>query len=448
MIIDPLIFLLVSLGTLLIGGLSVVAARGIWQRLLLAGMYSGLWLYSGVGAAYTDVPEYYLLYYFGFLVVFAFAFWIFGIAFVHLSIRSGQGLTRVLQNVNWHPIWPFIIWIYLLLYLMPLVYPDFRLPLLLAPMQPDLKKVWAAKWAIQEIDVLLKLLDYAKVLLTPLFYIALFRYRQHIVRVVLVFLALYYLQYIANGYIGRSVIVMGLATIWIALWVDRPNHRRALMAIMVALIPIVFVFAYYYSVIRIGGSLEGVTSLDAIVRTLEVETSFPSKVGIPIIESGERGDIAEYIRWILTLPIPKLLTGTIEGARINYEISEIVLGIAPGEKGWYVVLPGLVAESVYIYGQYFFWLHAVFIAFLAALVIRLMVRTPQLLFLLAYVVVIFAYTLNRGGISSLLIIIVNDFMLFYFIAFACIFGLLGRRKLAKTPARNESKVGDDGGAVQ
>lgn len=443
MTLDPLIFLLVFLGTLLIGGLSVVDARGVWQRLLLVGMYSGLWLYSGVGAAYSDVPDYYLLYYFGFLVAFACAFWIFRVAFVHLSIRSGQRLTRVLQNMDWQPIWPLIIWAYLLLYLIPLIYPEFRLLELLAPMSPDLRKFWAEQWATQETDVLEKLLGYAQVLLTPFFYIALSRYRKHIGRIALVFVALFYIQYIADGYIGRSTIVMGLGAIWLALWVDRPNHRRALMAAVVALIPVVLVAAYYYSMIRIGGSIEGITSLDAAVRTLEIETSFPSQVGIPIIESGERVDPAAYIRWMFTLPIPKLLTGAIEGARVNFEISEIVLGISPGQKGWYVVLPGLVAESVYIFGQYFFWLHAVFVAFFAALVIRLIERTPQLLFLQAHVVMIFAYHLNRAGISGPLSILVNDFMLFYIFAFACIFGLLGRRKPAETPARQEGKVVDE-----
>lgn len=421
--LDPLIFLFVFLGTFLIGGFSVVDARGVWQRLLLVGMYSGLWLYCGVGAAYPEVPGYYLIYYFGFLVAFACAFWIFRVAFVHLSIRSGQTLTRVLQNVDWHPVWPLIIWAYLLLYLLPFIYPEFRLYQLLAPMAPDLTSNWAAIWTTQELDVFQKLLEYAQVLLTPFFYIALFRYRRRLGLIALIFMSLLYLQYADISYISRGTIIIGFATIWLAIWVDRPSNRRALMAIMVALIPVVLVAAYYYSKIRIGGSLEDITYLDAIMRTLEVETSFPHDVGIPIIESGVTVDPAAYIKWMLTLPIPKLLTGAIEGARINYEISEIVLGLARGQNGWYVVLPGLVAESVYIYGLYLFWLHAVFIAFLAALATRLMERTPQLLFLLAYVVVIFAYVLNRGGISSLLIILVNNFMLFYLFIFMCVLRL-------------------------
>lgn len=430
MTLDPLVLLLVLLVTLFIGGLSVFAARGIWQRLLLVGMFSGLWLYSGVGAAHPEVPQYYLLYHFGFLVAFAYAFWIFRAAFARLSILSGKVLTRVLGNVEWHPAWLLVIWAYLLLHLVPLVYPEIRLHHLLAPPSPDLITHWAERWQPQEMDVMQKLVDYARILLTPFFFIALFRYRDRFTLVAAIFAALVYIQYVAGGYIGRSAILIALATIFIAFWVERPKQRRTLAIVAVIVFSIFLVFSYNYAIIRIGGNPSDVTPFQAVMSVLEIEINFPHDSGVPIIESGERVDFGAYVRWILTLPIPKLLTGEIEGARINYEISEIVLGLNRGEKGFYVVLPGLVAESVYIYGRYFFWLHAVFIAFLAAFVMRLMERTPQLLFLKAYVVVTFAFHINRGGISGPMGILINEFMLFYLFVFACIIILLVRLRPA------------------
>jgi len=430
MTLDPLVLLLVVLGTALIGGLSVVAARGVWQRLLMFGMFFGLCLYSGVGAAYPDVPEYYLLYYFGFLGAFAYAFWFFRVAFVHLSIRSGRALTRVLSNVDWHPAWSLVIWAYMLLHLVPLIYPELRLQHLFAPPPPDLIAHLAARWEPKEMDVLQKLVDYARVLLTPFFYIALFRYRKRLSRIVLIFGLLLYFQYVTEGYISRGAIGIALATIWLALWVARPEQRRFLISIAVVALPLILISSYFYGLIRIGGMPRGVTPVRAAVLLLENEISFPRNVGMPIIESGYRVDFANYVKWMVTLPIPKLLTGEIEGARVNYEISEFILGIPRGETGFYVVLPGLVAEAVYIFGRYFFWLHAVFIAFLAAMVIRLMERAPQLLFLQAYVVVTFAYHLNRGGIVGPMGILVNHFLLFYLFVLVRIFGLFPMRRSA------------------
>lgn len=435
MTLDPLVLLLVVLGTALIGSVSVIAARGIWQRLLLVGMFFGLCLYSGVGAAYPDVPEYYLLYYFGFLGALAYAFWFFRVAFVHLGIRSGRALTRVLNNVDWHPSWPMVIWAYVLLHLVSLIYPELRLQHLFAPPPPDLLTHFAVRWELQEMDALQKLVDYARVLLTPFFYIALFRYRKRFSRVALIFGSLLYFQYVAGGYIGRGAIGIALATIWLAIWVDRPKQRRILVAIGVAAVPPILISSYFYGLLRIGGTPSGVTPSEAAVLMLENETNFPRKVGIPIIESGARAHLGDYAKWMFTLPIPKLLTGEIEGARINYEISEFILGIPRGERGYYVVLPGLLAESVYIFGEYFFWLHAVFVAFLAALVMRLMERTPQLLFLQAYVVVTFAYHLNRGGITGPLGILVNHFLLFYLFLFMSVFGLFHtERSMVAAPA--------------
>jgi hypothetical protein len=426
--LDPFVLLIILIGTLLAGGVSVASARGIWQRLLLVGMFAGLLLYSGIGAAFPDVPHYYLIYYFGFICAFAYAFRFFRSAFAHLSIHSGQALTSALSNVDTHPAWPLVIWIYLLLHLVPLVYPELRLHHLFAPPLPDLLTHFAARWEPQQMNVLMRLVEYARVLLTPFFYIALFRYRQRLSRVAIIFAALLYLQYVAGGYIGRGTILIALVTIWLGLWVARPKDRQTLVVAAVVVVPVFLVFSYYYGIIRIGGSPAGVTPLQAIVEAFENEISFPRNVGVPIIESGARVDLAAYARWMLTLPIPKLLTGEIEGARITYEISEFIFGLGRGERGWYVALPGLVAESVYIYGRYFFWLHAVFIAFLASLVMRLMERTPQLLFLKAYVVVTFAYHLNRGGISGPLGILVNEFMLFYLFVIVQVFGLLRRQR--------------------
>jgi len=421
MTLDLSVLLLVLLGTLFVGGLSIVTAKGIWQRLLLVGFYSGLCLYSGVGAALPDVPKYYLLYYFGFLCAFAYAFWFFRMAFVHLSIRSGQVLTRILGNVEQHRGWPLVIWVYILLHLVPLLYPEIRIHQLFAPPSPDLLARFAARWEPQQMDVLRKLVEYIQVLLSPFFYIALFRYRQRLNRIVLIFAFLLYVQYIAGGYIGRGTVLIAFATLWLALWVVRPKLRRALVALAVTVAPFVLISSYWYSVIRIGGT-PNVSPMQAALLVVENEISFPRDVGVPIIESGARVDLMKYAIWMFTLPIPKLLTGEIEGARINYEISELVLGLKRGQPGYYVVLPGLVAESVYIFGRYFFWLHAVFIAFLAAFVMRLIERTPQLLFLQSYVIVTFAYHLNRGGISGPLGILINNFLLFYFFVFMHIFG--------------------------
>lgn len=435
---DPVVLLFVILGSVIIGIPIILASRGFWQRLMLIGVLSGLLLYSGIGAAYKEVPSYYLLYYFGFLFTFCVAFWFWKVAFLGMSIRSGRMLTRVLDNVDHHPAWPMIIWAFLLLHMFPLIYPDFRLHWLLAPPVLDIRLFWIELFQPREVDILLKIVEYARILLTPFFYIALFRYRQRMHWAFLILILPLYIQYVVNvGYIARGHVVMTLTLIGIAVWLNRPRRRTALIFGATMLLPVILIASYMHMWVRIGGTIEELRPIHAIATVLEQETSFVRNVGMPIIEGGYRVDLVDYVKWIVTLPIPKILTGEIEGARINYEIAEIILGVGPGEEGWYVPLGGLVSESVYIYGPYFFWLHAIFIALLAALLIRLIERTPQLLFLQAFVVLLFAFVLNRAGISALLPVIVNEFLLFYLYVAIRMFGLVRKHHELPEPRYNQ-----------
>lgn len=283
-------------------------------------------------------------------------------------------------------------------------------------------------------NLFLKIVDYARTLLAPFFYIALYRYRQRIIWAAFILVSLLYVQYLVDGTVGRGSAVMILMLLGLSIWIPRPRYRWALVVGTLVLIPLVLMASYAFSITRIGGTVSDFTLMKAAGTILEQETSFPRKVGMPIIEAGARVDLFDYAKWIITLPVPKVLIGEIEGARINYEISDIVLGGRRGERVWYIVLPGLVAESVYIYGPYFFWLHGVFIAFLAALMMRVMEGTPQLLFLKAFLVLQFGYVLNRAGIAALLPVIVNHFLLFYVYAFVVIFVLFRKVQKARCKA--------------
>ncbi len=422
--IDFSVLAVILFGTLIIGIVSILSARGIWQRVLLFGFYSGLCLYNGVGAAYSDVPNYYIIYYFGFLISFACAFWLFRYFFTPLSVRTGKVLRRTLSKVDNSRLWHSIVFLSLFLHFISLIYPEIKLHQLISPPTPDLRSAFSARWEMQQIDILLKLVDYIRILLTPFFYIALFRYRHRVIRLILIIAMLLYFQYVAKAYIGRGRVLIEIGIIGVGLWVYYPKKRFHLTILALVAIPFILVGSHFYAIIRLGDTPIDITPTQAALKIVESETSFPRKVGMPIIESNQRVDMKSYVTWIVTLPIPKVLTGEIKGARVNYEISEIVLGGTRGQPGWYIVLPGLVAESIYIFGNYFFWLHAVFIAFLAVLLIRLLEKTPQLLFLKAFVVVTFAYHLNRAGISGPLPVVINGFLLFYVFVFLCTFRLI------------------------
>ena len=152
-----------------------------------------------------------------------------------------------------------------------------------------------------------------------------------------------------------------------------------------------------------------------------MQTSFTRDAGLILIESGKRVDLEKYFTWLFTLPIPKALIGQVDGARVNYEISEIVLGIERGAPGFYVILGGVVSESVYIFGEYLFWLHAVILGGASAVLIRILSSVKYFGFLTAWTVVFFSYKMPGAGIGATLPPLMNEYLLLYIFIFYAVY---------------------------
>ncbi|MGB4298178.1 MAG: hypothetical protein WBK32_00900 [Candidatus Saccharicenans sp.] len=411
---DYISFFAILCLTILVGWLFLKNIQDLWERLVVTGFILGFCFYSGIGAAYNDVPCYYRIFYFGFLIAFACAYIIFRQLLKKLNIPTEYLFERSLISLDRRIPSPVVIAIYMVFCVVPLIYPELKLGYLISPPHPDLNTYFFRRWQTQSITFIEALANYAQILLVPFFYIALFRYRNRIKKLIIITVFLLYIGYVRQGgYIGRSDVLIAMGTIWIAIWADNPKSRRALAVITVMALPFVLAVFYYYSIIRIGGDPKGIKPLEAALLNIQEEISLPPSIAVPLIESGARVDMGDYVKWICTLPLPKFFFGRTKIAEINYEISEVVLSVPRGEAGYNIVLPGLVGESVYVYGKYFFWVHAVFIAFIAAFLMWLIGRVPHTLFLKSFIVMTFAYHMNRGGISGPLAILINSFLLFY-----------------------------------
>lgn len=428
---DPFKLIIILIGTLFLGAFAWLLARGWAQRLMVLALLGGLALYSGIGSADAAVSPYFIAYYFILFISIIVGFHFARIIFLPASVTIGRKIPEILDTLERNGIWYFVIIAYVLLSAYSLVWPEFKLHQLISPPSPDLRTVFYQRFADLPPDAVSKLLEYVRLLMTPFFFTALYVLRHRLRRIVVIFFLLLYMEYVSKASIGRGDVMMYIGYIVLAIWFLRPRYRKLVVALGLIATPLIFVGLHWYSVIRIGGGFSGAGLSDAMMAVLETELGFIRNVGQPIVDAGARVDLMKYFTWILTLPIPKILTGPIEGARINYEISELVLGLPIGSLGWYVVLPGLVAESIYIYGLRFFWLHGIFIGILAAFFARVAERVPQFLFLYVHVVLLFGYVLNRGGISALLPVVINEFLLFYIFLFVA--ALRNKRKAKSSP---------------
>jgi hypothetical protein len=409
---DPAKLTLVIAGSMGLGALALLAARGTIQRLMLFSMLAGLFFYSGVGTAYREVHASFVGFYFAFVLAMVLGFHLGRVVFLDLSVTVGRAITPVLGRMDRGIFWKVLIAAYIFLSIFPLLWPEPRLQQLIVPPAPDLIKMLSGRFQ-EEFDPFSVMVGYLRLLLTPLFFVALYRLRRKLPSIALIFLFLLYVRYVENAYLGRGAVVMHMAILFLAVWFLRPSHRGRVAVVVALLAPLLLYGFYMYALLRIGDVVGDISFIEALKVILDTELGFVRDVGTVILASGARVDLMQYFTWIVTLPVPKILTGAIEGARVNYEISELVLGVPTGGYGWYVVLPGVVAESIYIFGTRFFWLHGVFLGFIASFFTRLAERVPQFVFLYFYLVVMFGYVLNRGGVAALLPPLINEFLLFY-----------------------------------
>lgn len=168
-------------------------------------------------------------------------------------------------------------------------------------------------------------------------------------------------------------------------------------------LPLLSAFETY----RLNGELSIASLSDSINHILERETGIARY--IPTADACGRFDVIsgiDYILWLIFLPVPSALWPGKPTLGINTIFSSMVLGVGPGQPGYYVLLPTVLGESLAVWGPSFYWMTGLLVGGIAGIVIGRIKVVPSLrLYSLYYsgAALVFA----RGGSQSLLGIIVN-----------------------------------------
>lgn len=419
--IDPLklVFTLFLFAFILLVGLA--ATRNYQQRLILGGTLFGFFLFCGLPTADGSVPFLLMAAYFGMslsiVLGFVVGLFLFRGSAAAFVARSQPALEHIIQSNKW--IW--LIFVYYLCALSTLITPEFKLHLLLAPPQPDISRWFYGRFEPLSIGPIGALTRYLMILLTPFFYIALYKLREKVGLIGVLLFGLLYIDYVANAYLGRYHVMTTLIFVVLVVWHMRPRMRGLLIATSLVGLPALLTLLSIYAQLRLGIPISAITIENPISGIIDEELSLLVRIGMPILESGRRADLLDYFGWMLTLPLPSFLKSGFSFSLIGYEMSSIYLDVPVGQKGFYVVLPTPLVEAFYLYGNAFFWFHGIFVGVLMGFFTRLASQQAILQFVFFTIVISFAFNFNRAGIGSLLSSLVNEFLLFYaFILFAAL----------------------------
>lgn len=353
-------------------------------------------VYSGIGGTFEGVSPEYIWYYFAFtLCINA------GIYIALSKIRNN----RKTFSKSWYHFFNYflehyskkIIIAYLILCLVPLVYPEFKLLNIIKPPAPDAIAMLANRFGGEEnaSSVIVNCLSYIKSLLYPFYLFSLYKYGVHTFKLVLFVALPFYFEYCANAYLGRGSMLECILYIVAFTYFCRPKLAKPMLVSVCFAFPALIIFFVQYSMARIGAVASNISAGDAFMLLLGEESSYPQHFSHILEIDGKY--ISEYLLWLFTIPLPGFFRG---GVDVHFAalFSEDMLGMVRSQSGFYILLPGVVGESVYLLGKYLFWLNGLLYGFIMGASYRLMTRYPQTLGLLIAAAVDFGYTTNRAGL--------------------------------------------------
>lgn len=388
-------------------------------------------VYSGIGVGYIKgvAPEY-KTYYYIFLSTFSTAFR----SFLLLTPSVGKFIAKSTSGffngfINDKRLVYVVFAVYFFAALIPLMFPKFELYKLLSPPAPDIAAEFKSRFTGEYDQPIRKIAANVTYVLYPFYLMGLYNYRRKLLTLIILLALPLYLNYCLVSYAGRSEIISVLIIFFSILWFYNQHLRRYLILTALVFIPILFAFTLYYSAARAGEKAKTATSVNEKASNLVIfiETSFPT-FSRKVFSKENNFNIKQYYTWLVTLPIPKVLIGKVEAASPGAEISEVLLGKKAGTRGYFILLTGLVTESVYMYGKTFFFIHAIVIALIISLLSRLTEGNPALFSLMIVYALLMSYNLNRAGLVAPIAIVINQFFSFYLI----ILFLMVRRLIGPT----------------
>ncbi|NMD88177.1 hypothetical protein HF882_16450 [Victivallis vadensis] len=365
------------------------------NRLFFLFFFLFLFVYSGIGWSYEDVGFEYIYYYTIYVAVLSGTIFLVKGKEQHLGNYQQEQL--LLLAVKQYGSW--IIGLYLFLCLGELVFPEFKLQLLINPPLPDIKENLADRLEnAASLGIVGGILYYLRNLAFPFYLCALLMYRKRIFYLVfLVFFPLY-IQYCAESYISRGVVLINFIVLITCIYIYNRRYRKWLLGGGIVCAPFLLLGAVIYSYIRLGYHDVSFSFKEAFQLLVRQETFYPIWFNW-IYEWKEEAELAgAYWEWLFSLPLPSFMKAYSHDIAFNAIFSEYILEKSRYQvgQGFSILLPGVMNESIFLLGKINFFLHAVIFGILIGAAFRILkYKVERYLFL--YVALYCSYTTARGG---------------------------------------------------
>lgn len=374
------------------------------QKVLLLFCFVFLGLYSGVGGALKETNPDYIYYYVVYLLILAFT--IRHSSFYIDYSKDSATLTKFVdRNAN-----KFII-TYFLLMIVTFFYPEVIIKNLVSPPPPMLSgfdfEEEGNNYGGGAISSLIYLL---RNFIMPFFYIGLYKYRDKTLKVLAFLLLDLYLVYCKSGYVGRGTLLQTAIICFFVVYYKLGKQARKRLILYVGIASPIILYGFYrYSLVRMGTDVSDETISQAVGILFGQEIGYPTHFNYYIKLANHH--IGDYITWFLLLPLPGFLKFGLGEYYLNREFSMEVLGLDVSDSSFFILLPGVVGESIYVFGPYLFWAHAIMLGIFVKFVIKTFTSNDTFTYFYYLCIVTFSFMLARAGTISIYPIMMKCFII-------------------------------------
>ena len=358
-----------------------------------------IFVYSGIGAAWRGTPVGYLPKYCIYMTV---------LGMVCRIVTKGKKKTSLTNDIRYSDTLDFVInrygkFIVILYVSIPLI----RLLVagkifnIFSPPSLSLTDAIDGRFdGVVQMGFIESVLYYIQELMLPFYLVCLYQYRNDIGKLSFFILAPFYFNYAFSGYLARSGTMPYILMLYIAFYLSHQKYRKKILVYTIIGIPAVLVFLSWYTFARQGSEFN-ISYGDAIYLLAQQETNFPMHYAELQHWPFDPKLFVSYINWILTLPLPGFLKSSSFDYSFTAIFSERILGMDRIQSGFNILLPGLIGESIFLFGKTFYWVQAIIVGVIIGFAFKL-VHRKQELFLVLYMTFYSGICFARAGTVSMM----------------------------------------------
>jgi len=393
----------------------------------------GITVYSGISTVLNGLCDKYFIPYLIFLAAYTFSF----VLAIRFSFKGMNGLIGVVDKSSnaslkksLHSmddsrfyIPDTILKVGLVLffsyYFVQLTYPEFRL-LDIFNLQNSIDDIFLKRERLRGNTVYQVFYYFNLMSIVPVFIYSYKKFRKGMWWIPIIIWGLWwYLQIVVLGYFSRNEMLVVLAFL-VLIFDNRKRDeiefsaRLIVVGIIGLLMMIPFLNSYELTRMGVAAKKEGV--LEALKDLMIKETTYGKYYDF-CASYNDSFLVLKYIIWLLTLPLPSAIFGTIKsfGLETNTLFTVAYTGIRQGSPNYSVILPSIFGESLLIYGKNLYWIHPIFLGFFFGAFCKRLEKNRDFTLLNLYFAVT-TFILGRGGSEAVIASMVNYMVIFFIIS--------------------------------